>query len=649
MKFGYAVNSLRENVTGIGPDDLSRHVYVLGSTGSGKSTLIRNLYKHLEIANQTDTLINSSIYIDIKDVDAKLFLRQCENTSFDNDLVTYLDINKTNFGINLLELPRYHQSDREIIVSRVVGHTIEMFKEFYAQPQTFVQLERILRLLLLYLYSNTDSPTILDLYEIIVRLQRDGKTELEQILHHYQNITGPEMKIALTSISSLSKDAWISLLNRLEPFATDNYLKKKFSIKHTTIDFERMLMPGNITIFRISETETPKHVHGMAIMAIILKIWFAVLDRAGRIDQEKRTLVVLALDEFQRIKDLSVLNSILSQARTYNLGLILSHQNLAQIDSELLETIVGNTGTQFYGRVSGIDASKIARIVDPHFSSELTDQLTAQPDFIFTAKTRPPQGQEQSLPIQFSAFQPPPLVMNETETETFLEKMKDRYGVDEIIQSELQYEDSKKYEWTKQLYAEFRTKEEWRIVLFLHNNIANLTQIVEGVKSNNRKKTSKIIQKLCTDGVVIIVRARKSGFLIEREYALSVESQDLYFPQTFDLIGTADDINEVTTKAFQYYIDKQQFVSLVSQKIRPDETRCDLIAYDYENDMAIAVEIESTSQIRSNPEQVRFNMTKWKSFGFAECHVWSKSRKIYEIKEKLGKEADGTTIFLVQN
>ena len=649
MKFGYTVDSLRENVAGIGVDDLSRHVYILGSTGSGKSTLIRNLYKHLEIANHSNTLQNSLIYIDVKGEDSILFLRQCEKLSLDDDLITYLDINKTNFGVNLLELPKHDEKDRDMVVSRTVGHVIEMFKEFYAQQQTFVQLERILRLLLHYLYSNTDVPTLLDLYEIIARLQLGGRNELRNILHHYTKTTGSEMEIALQSVSSLARDSWISLFNRIEPFVTDNYLKKKFSVKHTTIDFEKMLKPGSITIFRISDTDTPKHVHGMAIMAIVIKIWFCIQNKASKTEHSKRTLTVLSLDEFQMIKDLSVLTTILSQARAYNLGLILSHQNLAQINVELLETIVGNTATQIYGRVSGIDASKIARIIDPYFSDNLTNQITVQPDFTFTAKTRPLQGHEQYPPIQFLATPPPSLMISEGETEIFLEKMKNRYCVTEIIQSDLFSAEYKKNEWKKQICVEFRTKNEWKMILFLRNNIGNLREIVEATGSRDRQITGGLMRQLCIDKIIRIDESIRRGAIIENKYALTPEALDSYFPSTFQSIGTAKDIDEIATIAFKYYTDKQMFVSLARQDRKLAGTACDLVAYDYERDIPISVEIESMNHVRSHPEQVRFNMVKWKSLGFSECHIWSKSPKIKEIKDKIGKEAEGTQIFLVND
>jgi hypothetical protein len=626
---------------------LSRHIYILAGSGSGKSTLIRNLYKHLECANYTGTLANSSVYIDIKDEDAKLFLRQCEQISFDKDNVTYLDINHTDFAVNLLELPKHSKLDRDSVVSRMVGHITEMFKEFYSQQQTFVQMERIMRLLLFYLYSNTDNPTMLDLYEIIVRLQQHGKSELEQILRVYKNVTGPEMEHALNSISTLSKDSWTPLLNRIEMFATDSYLKRKFGVKRTTIDFEKTLIPGNITIFRISDTETPKYAHGLAIMAIIIKIWFMIQDRASKIEQEKRSLVIMTLDEFQKIKDLSVLTSILSQARTYNLGLILAHQNLAQIDINLLETVVGNTATQIYGRVSGIDAVKIARIIDPHFAKELTDQITAQPDFIFTAKTRPPPGQEQGLPMQFRSIPPPSLTLTDTETITFIQNMKHRYSTTEIIESTLNSAESKKIEWMRQLEAKFRTKEEWDIVLFLREKNGNLTEIVEGVKSTGRDKTSNLIYDLRMEGVISIVSSKKHGNQFEYEYTLSAKARHDYFPETFESIGTADDINEVAKKAYDYYLEKKFFISLANQDVKKDRMMSDIVVHDYQNDMAISVEIESQKEVSSHPEQVRLNMIKWKDLGFVECHMWSKSQKIVEIKNKLGNEAEKVQTFVV--
>jgi|GEM_PF-3131347 hypothetical protein len=98
-------------------------------------------------------------------------------------------------------------------------------------------------------------------------------------------------------------------------------------------------------------------------------------------------------------------------------------------------------------------------------------------------------------------------------------------------------------------------------------------------------------------------------------------------------------------RIFNHYLDKQMFVSLA--KRRPTEKMTDMVAYDYENDSAISVEIESMIEAHNHEEQVRLNMTKWRQMGFSEFHMWSKSPKIARIKQSLGKEADGTKVFLI--
>ena len=92
---------------------------------------------------------------------------------------------------------------------------------------------------------------------------------------------------------------------------------------------------------------------------------------------------------------------ILAQARSFGLGLCPAHQNLSQISSELLQSIVGNTATQFVGRIFGIDASKIGTIIDPKYGKDIAAILAVQSDFRLLARTRPVLGEETSLPPQF--------------------------------------------------------------------------------------------------------------------------------------------------------------------------------------------------------------------------------------------------------
>ena len=420
--YGNLVKSTDSESAVISPEDFSRHIYCVGGTGAGKTTLIRQIAKHLEISNLNGIFPNSFIYLDPKGDDSLKFVEQCEKDSIENNNVHFLDPIKTNFSINPLELPKYSPDERQETVSRYVGYFMEIVKEWYNQQQSFVQMERIFRVLLFYMYLKNDAPTFLDMYDIIINLQEEQEKFL-QVMFKALGMPGDELKQALTSIAALRPESFTPLLNRVEQFATDPILKKVFCVRHGTVKFEKLIEPGQYTIVRISTLHIPHHVQPLAIQAFVIKLWFTIQERAARIENEKdRNYVVLALDEFQIVKDLQVLPMILSQARSYHLGLLLAHQTTAQISESLLEEITGNCGTQLAGRISGKDASKLANIWDPKFSKEISQQLAAQEDFHWTIKMRAAAGEEQPTPLQFWLHNPPKLRLKDEELKEFYQK-----------------------------------------------------------------------------------------------------------------------------------------------------------------------------------------------------------------------------------
>ena len=171
IEYGRIVKA-SSDVTVYDPQDLIRHTYVLGSSGCGKTTLLLNLYSHV-LASIASGMPCIFISIDNKDDDTYEFIKR----TFSEINVILLDINKTDFGINLLELPEHRHEDRDVTVSFMVDHVLSMFKEFYAQTQTYVQMERLLKLVLQLLYHSVDSPTIADLHRLVMMFRKDGAIE----------------------------------------------------------------------------------------------------------------------------------------------------------------------------------------------------------------------------------------------------------------------------------------------------------------------------------------------------------------------------------------------------------------------------------------------------------------------------------------
>ncbi len=651
-EYGQQVKVVQKHAAVISPIDFSRHIYAVGGTGSGKTSLIREIAKHLEGSNQNGTFPNSFIYLDPKGDDSLKFIQQCNPESIKNGTVHFLDPIKTNFSINPLELPKYSQDQREDTVSRYVGYFMEIVKEWYGQQQTFVQMERIFRVLLFYMYLKNDAPTFLDMYDIIINLQEEQEKFL-QIMFKALGMPGDDLKQALTSIAGLRPESFTPLLNRVEQFATDPILKKVFCVRHGTVKFEDLIKPNNITVVRISPLDLAHHIQPLAIQAFIIKLWFTIQERAARIDDERdRNPVILALDEFQIVSKLQVLPMILSQARSYKLGLLLAHQTTAQIDDTLLEEITGNCGTQLTGRISGKDASKLSKIWDPRFSGEITQQLASQEDFHWTIKMRADSGQEQPTPVQFWLHKPPKLSLNDEELEEFIENQKKLYGHGKIEESNndplLQKYELQKNHWLRYITADLpETKQHWQILLMLYNgnNSLQLTQITEKLQAKTRDDVVLILKKMVKDDLLEADDSTRNV-----KYSLSKKSIKNYF--TFDPkdIGSADDIPQVTKHVVKSYLDMGLFVTLALQKIEKDEDRTDLIAYSYDSDKSISVEIESASELLSHPEHAIYNMRKWRKMGFDMCHVWSSSEKLQEIYDVqiTKEEAENVRVFVIK-
>ncbi len=613
--------------------DLATHIYAVGASGSGKTSLIRVLSKHLEIWNDSDEFKNAFIYVDPKGDDSHKFVRQCEKESLSSGRIHFLDPQKTRFSINPLELPTHSPWEREEVVSRYVGYFMKTIEEWYQQSASYVQMERIFRALLFYIYMKHDAPTFLDIHDIILRLQENGVRAMPHIIQTF-GTPEPEMKQALTSIATLKGEAFIPLLNRVEQFATDPVLRRMFSVRHGTVDFGEIIKPGHQSIVRISPLNMPQHVQPLAMQAFILKLWFTIQERANRVpDEAERTQVVLALDEFQIVKDLQVLQLMLEQARSLGLGLVLSHQTTEQISDKQLGIISGNSGTQLIGKVNGKDASRIAQIWDPQFQKELQQQFASQEYFHWTIREKAPPGKEQPPPVQFWLARPPELTIDDHTYDEFVRAQLARYGSGSIEPNTITQAAKKRTQWIENIEVEFPTKIEWDIMRLLEGGEMRQAQIVSALHVQNRDEVAPVLKEMEEQGRIERIDAGRTS-----PYQLTAKTQAAYFEFDHTQIGTAQDIPEVARKAIEAYLAEGLFVAMASQRIKKGRDRTDLIAYDYSRDVPISVEIESVSEVQSHQEHVRYNMTKWPKMGFSECHVWSKSQKIRQIWAGLDEE-----------
>ncbi len=628
----------------LSPEDLQTHIYITGGTKSGKTTIIRDIGKHLELANLRGTFPNAFIFIDPKGSDSYDFLRQCEPESYDAGNVTFLDPIETKFSINVLELPSYDgPEDRQVVVSQYVGYIMKMIEYWYHGSDAFVRLKRILDTLLQYVYLSNDKPTFLDVYEIIVSMQQKGEDMLTRM---FKELGVPEdvLKQAIQSVANMDKQAYEPALNRLEKFATDPILRHMFCVRESTVRFEDMIKAGSYTIIRMSNLSIPEHIITLTKQTLVIKLWFAIQERANKVKLEsERTQVLLALDEFQDLAGLPVIESMLTQARSYGLGLLLAHQSSMQLEDSLFEIILGNAGTQFVGRVSGKDAARFGDAWDPSYSKELKSQLATQEYHHWTARMVAGGGESQPLPVQFWPVYIPPRRRSEQFLSEFIAWQKRKYGSGEVGVSMMREAENKSTKWLDNVPYMPPSRDDWELMCVLKE--AGTSLILKKVVERFRGGTTA---SDTVAGILSEMTKKKLAARDGRKYMLPHDVSDKYL--TFDptAIGTSEDIPLSTDTAVRYYLGRRHFLCVASQKVRKGRYRTDLVAYDYASDASISVEIESSAEVHRHPEHVKLNMTKWRELGFERCHVWSTHPGIRDIYEGLtGEQREGVEVFLV--
>lgn len=615
----------------IDPRRLTGHTLITGATGTGKSVLIQNLIMHLSAANAAGTFPSATIMLDVKDDDSAALLRQLGPEEIASGRVTYIDLNSTlapegmaPVGINMLELGGYAEGGRDAAVSQAIGHVMDIMREVYSQKSVYVQVERLMRLCLEYLYSFSDSPALIDFYNVVLQLQNDP-TAGERMAR-----AAPErLRGALAAASKLRADQWVPVLNRVEPFAVDGYLCARFSVRRTTVDFARALEPGSVTIFRVSEAETPAHAHAMAARVIALKVWQAVLARAAA--GGARTPVVMFLDEFHVLGDMNLLMAMVSRGRSLGLGLVLAHQSPSQVPARLLGAVHGNASTAIVGRVVGEGARAMATLIDPSGAGQMAARLAALPNYSFAMASAPRPGQERAEPAWFASRPPPPALLGEDEAASFEARMCRRHAPEEARATPTDA-------WRNHLGARHLSAAKWRIVLSLMDgmelNAAAISRAIVGLGlASRRDEVNAWIAELVDAGTVEVARTRRRGIVEERFYRLSEAGVREYERPDWSAIGTAEDVAGVAAAALAHYVAEGMFACVASQGGGREAP--DLVVYDYATQTARAVEIESRTEVTSHPEHVVHNMAKARKMGFSGCDTWSLRPHVVALRGRL--------------
>lgn len=340
----FADNIYGETSTPIGLtlEERRRHMYVIGATGTGKTTLLlQMIYEDIKKGKGIAVLDPHG------DLAERLIGVIPEKRVKD---IVYFNPYDTEYpiGLNVLELAK-NISEKELNREKdlIVSSLISVFHKLYPARYSGPRMEHVLRNTVLTALE-VENPTLFTVYKLLT-----NHTYRKQIV---ETLTDPILKDfwkqEFEKLGSFQKADLISpITNKLGRFLTTSMTRNILNQKQSKLNFDEIINSGKILICDLSKGKIGEDTSSFLGSLILAKLQLAALNRV-HIPMEKRSDFFLYIDEFQNFATVTFAQ-ILSEARKYRLNTILAHQTISQIeDKDLLKVILANVGTIISFRTS---------------------------------------------------------------------------------------------------------------------------------------------------------------------------------------------------------------------------------------------------------------------------------------------------------
>lgn len=344
---------------GIRRADRRNHMYVIGKTGTGKSTLLKTLMLHDMRAGEGLALFDP--HGDL----AEEVVAQVPSERR-RDLV-YLNVPDTSDVWHFNPFAGIPKDRRALAVAGMV----EVFKKIWLEDWG-PRLEHLLRNVVFTLLEAgnatfADIPRLLLEKNFRASLTRKVSNEMVRVFWEKEFAEySPAFRAVVTA----------PLLNKVGAFLTDPILHSILTGAHSSFDLRRVMDEGKILVVNLAKGRIGEGPAALLGSLLVSHLSLIGLQRADR-PQEMRRDFYLYLDEFHTFATLT-LATMLSELRKYRLNLVLAHQYLSQLESEVRDAVFGNAGTFIAFRVGALDASTVARELSPKFEA---DDLLSLPNF----------------------------------------------------------------------------------------------------------------------------------------------------------------------------------------------------------------------------------------------------------------------------
>ena len=347
-------------------EDRLRHFYVIGQTGTGKTTLLKNMLAQDIAAGEGVCMIDPH-GSDIQDILSLIPKSRYED-------VIYFDPSHTArpMALNMLEYDRRFPEQKTFVVNEMLSIFNKLFDMKTAGGPMFEQYFR--NAVLLVMEDPESGNTLLDVSRVL-----SNKVYREMKISHCKNpIVVQFWKEVADKAGGEASLANVVpyITSKFDVFLSNDIMRPIIAQENSSINFREIMDTKKILLVNLSKGrlgDINANLIGLIIVGKILMAALSRVDVVGKIGPDGKPLALapfyLYIDEFQNVTTDSI-STILSEARKYKLSLAVAHQFIAQLEEGIRDSVFGNVGSIAAFRVGAEDAEYLEKQFSPVFNAK---------------------------------------------------------------------------------------------------------------------------------------------------------------------------------------------------------------------------------------------------------------------------------------
>ncbi|MBX4199058.1 DUF87 domain-containing protein [Candidatus Parcubacteria bacterium] len=343
----------------ISAEDRLRHLYVIGQTGTGKSTLLKNIIIQ-DIKNGEGVCMIDPHGHDVLDVLANIPPERAGD-------VIYFDPASVDrpMALNMLEYDQSRPEEKTFVVNELFS----IFQKLYGKvPESMGPMfEQYFRnATMLVIDDPASGSTLLDVSRVLsnkafrsMKLERCKNPIVTQFWREVAEKAGGEG--ALANIVPY-------ITSKFDVFLANDIMRPIIAQEHSSLNFREIMDGRKILLVNLSKGRLGDVNANLIGLILVGKILMAALSRSGG-SANAYPPFYLHIDEFQNVTTNSI-STILSEARKYKLSLTMAHQFIKQLEEDIKNAVFGNVGSMISFRVGADDAEYLEKQFAPVFAAK---------------------------------------------------------------------------------------------------------------------------------------------------------------------------------------------------------------------------------------------------------------------------------------